>query len=470
MGEKKKKAGGKSPAEKIAKLTARAEELRGKLAEVEAKLAKHGAPAAAAPAPAKVKAKNPVSPFARPFPDLPEVKGVRFAGAAAGVRYAGRKDVMLAEIAPGSAIAGVLTRSSTRSAPIDWCRERLNAMGGKAPKGPYAIVVNSGNANAFTGDNGMKGVESVAEAAAKAIGSKKDAVFIASTGVIGEPLPAEKITAKLDEMAAALSPASARDAADAIMTTDTFPKGSCRSFELEGTPMVISGFAKGSGMIAPDMATMLAFVFTDAPVGQKLLQSMVSEATKISFNSATVDSDTSTSDTLIVAATGKAGGRQILTRRDPRAATVEAALREVLVDLAQQIVRDGEGISKYVSIKVTGATSETAAGIIARSIANSPLVKTAIAGEDPNWGRIVAAIGKSGQMAERDKLSIHFGDILIAEKGWVSPDYREDAGAAYMKGDEIEITVDLGIGQSEATVWTCDLTHRYIDINADYRS
>ena len=452
----------KNPEKRLLKLGEKAEKLRARLAETEAEIA--------ALAPPKTKAKGPVSPFARPFPDLPEIAGVRYASGAAGVRYAGRTDVMLVEIAEGSAVAGVLTRSATRSAPVDWCRARLAAMDESAPKGPLAIVVNSGNANAFTGEAGMKSVEATAAAAAKALGSAPEGVFIASTGVIGEPLPAEKIAAKLGELAAALSPSAGSGAAEAIMTTDTFPKGYGARFDLGGVPCAIAGFAKGSGMIAPDMATMLAFVFTDAPVAQPLLRSVVSAATKTSFNCATVDGDTSTSDTLIVAATGKAGGEPILTRRDPRAAALEAELNAALTDLAIQIVEDGEGITKFVSVKVTGAKSETSAAVVARAIANSPLVKTAIAGEDPNWGRIVMAVGKSGQPAERDLLTIRFGDILVAEKGWRAPGYREEEGAAAMKRDRIEIGVDLGLGSGEALVWTCDLTHRYIDINADYRS
>jgi len=470
--DKKKEGGKAAPGDaktdqpkKLARLQDRADGLRSKLARVEEKIAGLAGPAAPA-----TTAKGPVSPFATPFPDLAPVKGVRLSACEAGIKYKGRKDVMLAEIAAGSAIAGVLTRSSTRSGPIDWCRARLTDLAKKTPKGPFAIVVNSGNANAFTGDAGFKGAEDTAIAAAKAVGGRKEGVFIASTGVIGQPLPVERITAKMDELVANLSEDALPMAAAAIMTTDTFPKGSGRVIDLGGIRVAISGIAKGSGMIAPDMATMLAFVFTDAPVSQRLLQSMVSDATKISFNSATVDSDTSTSDTLLVAATGKAGGKPILSRRDPRAKIFEDALREVLVDLAQQIVRDGEGITKYVAVKVTGAKSDASAAIIARSIANSPLVKTALAGSDPNWGRIVAAIGKSGQPADRDLLSIRFGDILVAEKGWVSPDYTEDAGATYMKQDEIEITTDLGLGTGSAEVWTCDLTHRYIEINADYRS
>lgn len=462
--KKKKASKGDKPGKiakferKIGKLRKRAEQLTGKLGEVDAEIAAMSGDA------------GPVSPFAAPFPDMPEVKGVRLSATEAGVRYKGRADVMLAEVAAGSTVAGVLTKSATRSAPVDWCRKILTAFAKTPPKGKIGIVVNSGNANAFTGAGGMAGVEATAKAAAKAIGGAASRVFIASTGVIGEALPAEKITAKLDDLAKDLSPTAMKPAAEAIMTTDTFPKGAFRQVELDGETVTIAGFAKGSGMIAPDMATMLGFVFTDAGVGQRLLQSMLSTGTEVSFNSATVDSDTSTSDTVLVAATGQAMAKPIATRRDPRAAAFEAALREVLVDLAQLIVRDGEGISKYVSIKVEGAKSDASAGIIARAIANSPLVKTAIAGADPNWGRVVMAVGKSGQPADRDRLSIRFGDITVAENGWVSESYSEEAGAAYMKNEEIEIGVDLGIGSGAAEVWTCDLTHRYIAINADYRS
>ncbi|MEM8752576.1 MAG: bifunctional glutamate N-acetyltransferase/amino-acid acetyltransferase ArgJ [Pseudomonadota bacterium] len=450
-------------AAKIAKLQDRAEKLRGRLAETEAAIADlkgdAAKPAAAGPA---------ASPFAVPFPDLPEVKGVRFAACAAGVRYKGRNDVMLAEIAAGSAMAGVFTKSATRAAPVDWCRARLAEQ--KPPRGPIAVVVNAGNANAFTGDAGMAGVEATARAAAKAVKGAMKGVYVASTGVIGEKLPADKVASALDGLAAALDPGAARDAAEAIMTTDTFPKGAGRTLELDGVPVAISGFAKGSGMIAPDMATMLAFVFTDAPVAPRLLQSMLSEGTKTSFNAATVDGDTSTSDTLLLAATGKAGGAPIANRRDPRAAPLEAALNEVLRDLARQVVMDGEGASKFVTIKVTGAKSDGSAAVVARAVANSPLVKTALAGEDPNWGRIVMAVGKAGEPAERDRLSIRFGDVLVADKGWAAESYREEDAAAYMKRSEIEIAVDLAIGEGAAEVWTCDLTHGYVSINADYRS
>ncbi len=442
----------------LAELKERAEQLRARLARTEAKIA-----VSKGLVPGQ-------SPLATKFPALPEIAGVRFASAAAGVKYKGRLDVMLAEIAEGSAIAGVFTKSATRSAPVDWCKTKLAELKKGTPKGPMAIVVNSGNANAFTGDNGMKGVSATAKAAAAAVGGAQRGVFISSTGVIGEALPADRITEKLAEMAEWLTPGDLPLAAEAIMTTDTFPKGAGKIINLDGVTINIAGIAKGSGMIAPDMATMLGYVFTDAPVSRALLQSMLSRGAKTSFNAATVDSDTSTSDTVLVAATGKAGGKRISSRRDPRAEVFEAALNEILQDLAKQIVRDGEGATKFVTVKVTGAKTDRSAAIIARAIANSPLVKTAIAGEDPNWGRVVMAVGKSGQPANRDKLSIHFGDILVADKGWVAESYTEEAGAAYMQGDEIEIIADLGIAEGGAEVWTCDLTHGYITINADYRS
>ena len=417
------------------------------------------------------KATSPVSPLAPSggFPDLPRIDGVRYAAAEAGVRYAGRLDVMLVEIAAGAAMAGVFTRSSTRAAPVLWCQEKL-AVAGAASDAGFGIVVNSGNANAFTGAHGRKGVEATAAAAAAALGIPADHVFLASTGVIGEPLPAERITAKMAELRDGLDAGAAALAARAIMTTDTFPKGAAAAIDLDGVKVSIAGFAKGSGMIAPDMATMLVFVFTDAAVAPDVLQSMVDRINASTFNCITVDGDTSTSDTLLMAATGRAAMRPIADRGDPRARAFEAALGGVMLDLAHQVVRDGEGATKFVEIRVSGATSKAAARKVGLAIANSPLVKTAIAGEDPNWGRIVMAVGKSGQKADRDRLSIRFGGILVAENGWVSPDYSEAAGAAYMKNDELTIGVDLGVGRSAATVWTCDLTHRYIEINADYRS
>ncbi len=416
---------------------------------------------------------SPVSPLAPAggFPDLPVIDGVRFAAVEAGVRYTGRLDVMLAEIAPGSALAGVFTRSSTRSAPVLWCQEKIAALhGGGAGEGGFAIVVNSGNSNAFTGGVGRSAVTATVEGTAAALGIPVDHVLVASTGVIGEPLPAERITAKLGELVSGLDENGGERAARAIMTTDTFPKGATATVTLDGTEVRVAGFAKGSGMIAPDMATMLAFVFTDAAVDARVLQAMLARGNDATFNCTTVDGDTSTSDSLIVAATGRAAMAPIVAETDPRAAVLEAALTGVLRDLALQVVRDGEGATKFVEIRVAGAADAGDARKVALSIANSPLVKTAIAGEDPNWGRVVMAVGKSGAQADRDRLSIRFGDILVADRGWVSPDYREAEGAAYMKGQELVIGVDLGIGSGEATVWTCDLTHRYIEINADYRS
>ena len=418
------------------------------------------------------KAPSPVSPLAPAggFPDLPRIEGVRYAAAEAGVRYAGRLDVTLVEISAGASMAGVFTRSSTRAAPVLWCQEKLAASGGVSDGAGFGIVVNSGNANAFTGSNGREAVEATANAAANALGIPADHVFPASTGVIGEPLPAERITAKMAELRQGLDAEAASDAARAIMTTDTFPKGAAARVELDGVPVSIAGFAKGSGMIAPDMATMLVFLFTDAAISPDVLQGMVDRVNATTFNCITVDGDTSTSDSLLMTATGKAAMPAITDRGDPRARAFEKALSGVMLDLAHQVVRDGEGATKFVEIRVTGASSKSAARKTGLAIANSPLVKTAIAGEDPNWGRIVMAVGKSGQKADRDRLSIRFGDILVAENGWVSPGYSEAEGAAYMRNASLMIGVDLGVGRSSATVWTCDLTHRYIEINADYRS
>ncbi len=416
----------------------------------------------------------PVSPLAPEggFPALPEIAGVRFAAGEAGVRYGGRLDVMLAEVAPGAAIAGAFTRSATRSAPVLRCEANLAALAADgAGAGGFAILVNSGNANAFTGAAGERAVSETAGAVAAALGVPENHVFTASTGVIGERLPVERITAKVGALAASLDPAGAERAARAIMTTDTFPKGSVARIELGGgAAATIVGFAKGSGMIAPDMATMLVYIFTDAAIDRALLQEMVSATTERTFNRITVDSDTSTSDTLLMAATGKAAMTPITRADDPRARVFAGGLGDVMLDLAHQVVRDGEGASKFVEVTVTGAVDEADAKRVGMAIANSPLVKTAIAGEDPNWGRIVMAVGKSGARADRDLLAIRFGDIRVAEKGEVAPGYREAEAAAYMKRPEIAIRVDLGLGTARATVWTCDLTRGYIDINADYRS
>ncbi|OOY23288.1 bifunctional ornithine acetyltransferase/N-acetylglutamate synthase [Thioclava sediminum] len=410
-----------------------------------------------------------ISPLApAKFPDLPEIAGVEFASAAAGVKYAGRTDVMLARIAPGASIAGVFTTSSTRAACVLDCQEKL-AMRAPAETGA-AIIVNSGNANAFTGKSGQESVDKVTGAVAEALDMPISRVFSSSTGVIGEPLPHDKIVAVIDGLTQRLSPAGIEDAARAIMTTDTYPKGAFAEVQGEGGKIKIAGIAKGSGMIAPNMATMLVYIFTDAKITPSRLQKMLSRQVDDTFNAITVDSDTSTSDALIVAATGKSDAAEIADLRSEPAKAFEAGLREVMMDLAHQVVKDGEGATKFVEIRVTRARSNEDAHKIAMSIANSPLVKTAIAGEDANWGRVVAAVGKSGAEADRDKLKISFGDMVVAEKGWRVPDYSEEAASAYMKNDELVIGVDLGLGRASKSVWTCDLTHRYIDINADYRS
>ncbi|ABF65647.1 glutamate N-acetyltransferase / N-acetylglutamate synthase [Ruegeria sp. TM1040] len=407
---------------------------------------------------AKSLPRSPLAPAA--FPDLPEIGGLRFAATAAGVRYQGRTDVMLAVMDPGTSVAGVFTRSATRSAPVLDCQAKL----GSNPEHGTAILVNSGNSNAFTGHYGQTSVAEITSAVAATTGLPQDRVFTASTGVIGEPLPHERILTKLDELNGALSGSAIKDAAEAIMTTDTFPKGAATTITIDGKPVQIAGIAKGSGMIAPDMATMLVYIFTDAAYDQDKLQALLSAQNETSFNCITVDSDTSTSDSLMLCATGASG----VDATDNEA--FGEALREVMLDLAHQVVRDGEGATKFVEIQITGAANDAEAKVHGLAIANSPLVKTAIAGEDPNWGRVVMAIGKSGAQADRDRLSISFGDVLVAEKGWVAPSYKEDLGAAEMKKDEITLKVDLGIGTGVATVWTCDLTHQYITINADYRS
>tara|TARA_Y100000815_G_scaffold154536_1_gene140290 strand:- start:204 stop:1439 length:1236 start_codon:yes stop_codon:yes gene_type:complete len=409
----------------------------------------------------KTLAVSPLAPAS--FPELPVISGVRFASAEAGVRYKNRTDVMLAVLAPGSTVAGVFTRSATRSAPVLDCQSKLAAGGGASDAGA-AILVNSGNSNAFTGARGQTSVAELCMAVEKATGVPQSRIFTASTGVIGEPLPHERIVAKLDELTGNLSEDAIKGSARAIMTTDTFPKGACKSVTIDGKTVQIAGIAKGSGMIAPDMATMLVYIFTDAVVEQGALQSMLSSLTDRTFNCITVDSDTSTSDSLMLAATGASGVDA------SNSDAFRTALSDVMLDLAHQVVRDGEGATKFVEIRVTGAASDSDAKVHGLAIANSPLVKTAIAGEDPNWGRVVMAIGKSGAAADRDLLSIWFGDVLVAEKGWVSSDYKEADGAAHMKGQDLVIRVDLGLGDGASTVWTCDLTHGYIDINADYRS
>ncbi|MEM1272451.1 MAG: bifunctional glutamate N-acetyltransferase/amino-acid acetyltransferase ArgJ [Pseudomonadota bacterium] len=409
---------------------------------------------------------SPLAPLT--FPELPPVSGVRFATAAAGIKSLGRDDVMLAACDPGTVVAGVFTRSSTRSAPVRDCETKLAALDG--PGAGLAFVVNSGNANAFTGKAGDGTVKKVCKAAAKALKIKAGRVFTASTGVIGEPLPPEKITEVIAAMSAGLDENGAKAAARAIMTTDTFAKGAAVQGKIGGKPVRLVGIAKGSGMIAPDMATMLSFLFTDAALTPPVAQQLLGAAMARSFNAITVDGDTSTSDTVMLAATARAGNAPIADARSKAGRAFSVMLEAVAQDLALQIVRDGEGATKLVEIRVINARNDTDADKVARSIANSPLVKTAIAGEDPNWGRVVMAVGKSGAEADRDTLSIRFGDILVAENGWRAKSYDEADGAAYMRGDELVLTVDLGLGKGAATVWTCDMTHGYISINADYRS
>lgn len=410
---------------------------------------------------------SPVSPLApKTHPVLPEIVGVRLATAAAGIRYRGRTDVLYVGLDAGTTVAGVFTRSKCPSAPVDWCRAAL--AGGTA----RALVVNSGNANAFTGAKGADAVALTADIAARAASCLPAQVFVASTGVIGEPLDATKFEGVLDACATKADggPAAWRAAAEAIMTTDTFPKLATRTVAIDGVAVTLNGIAKGAGMIQPDMATMLAFVFTDAAVAAPALQAMLASATERSFNCVTVDGDTSTSDTLIAFATGKAGNAPVERADDPRAEAFAAALEDLLVDLAQLVAKDGEGARKFVTVRVTGAVDDASARRVAFSIANSPLVKTAIAGEDANWGRVVMAVGKAGEPADRDRLSIAFGAIRVAREGARDPDYSEEATSAYMRGEDIVVGVDLGLGAGAARVWTCDLTKAYVEINGDYRS
>jgi len=401
------------------------------------------------------------SPFApAAFPKLPPLRGFMMATAEAGVKYRGRTDLWVLRCDPSTQIAGVFTQNRCPGAPVDWSRKALSA---KAD-GPRLVVVNSGTANVFSGQAGRDAVVETAQGAAKAFGGTAESVQIASTGVIGVALEAEKLTAQFGEMAERLTGDGWEAAARAIMTTDTYPKGASRTADIGGTNVTINGIAKGSGMIAPDMATMLAYIATDAAVDKDTLQTLLGELTGPTFNSVTVDSDTSTSDTLLLLASGAA------ENPDADLGDFRRALHEIMFDLSQQIVRDGEGISKLITVRVTGAVSDASAHVVAQSVANSPLVKTAVAGEDANWGRIIMAVGKAGEPAERDTLTIHIGPHCLASNGQPDALYREEMGEAYMKGAEIEFTIDLGLGDGAATVYTCDLTHAYIDINADYRS
>jgi len=411
----------------------------------------------------------PVSPLApASFPEMPHVRGVRLGTAATAMKYVGRDDLMLAELPSGASVAGVFTKSKTASAPVDWCRKALS--GGEA----LGLLVNAGNANAFTGQAGIQSVEACVEAVADLLSCRPSRVFVASTGVIGETLPHDRIVEELAAIRQGMTdsgPANWADAAGAIMTTDTFPKGATRTARVGDAEVTLAGIAKGSGMIAPDMATMLSFIFTDARLPADVLQALLADAVDSSFNAITVDSDTSTSDTVLLFATGMASGQpEADGADDPALADFKAKLGEVTTDLAQQIVRDGEGASKFIAITVTGAESEAAARRIGLSIGNSPLVKTAVAGEDANWGRIVMAVGKAGERADRDRMAITVGGVTIARDGAAVDGYDETPVAEHMKGADIDIRVDVGVGDGAATVWTCDLTHGYISINADYRS
>jgi len=410
----------------------------------------------------------PVSPLApTSVPDMPAIPGVKLATAAAGIKYANRTDVLLALLDPGTVAAGVFTQSKCPSAPVEWCRDNL-----KIAK-PRALVVNSGNANAFTGKTGRQACKFTAEFAARAIGCKPKDVFLASTGVIGEPLNAKAFDGVMEGLVAAGKEEFWHDAAKAIMTTDTFPKMATAKTSIGKAAVTINGIAKGAGMIAPDMATMLSFVFTDAPVSAPVLQKLLSEGVKVSFNAVTIDGDTSTSDTLMAFATGAAakhGAPKISKPNDPRMRGFKQAFNMVLCDLAEQVARDGEGARKLVEIKVEGAVSDKSARRIAMSIANSPLVKTAIAGEDANWGRVVMAVGKAGEPADRDKLSIWFGGIRVAHKGARDPDYDEAKVSEAMKSPNIALRVNIGLAKGKDRVLTCDLTKEYVAINGDYRS
>ena len=405
-----------------------------------------------------------VSPLAVPMPELPPLAGVRLNAAEAGIRDKGRTDVVMMEVPNGSTVAGVFTPNKCPGAPVDWCRASLK--GGKA----RMVVVNAGNANVFTGKAGREACAATAEAAAKLAGCPAKQVFVASTGVIGEVLPHEKLVAALPGLQKGLSEDGWEAAARGIMTTDTFPKAATRVAMIGETEVRISGIAKGSGMIAPDMATMLCFIFTDAKIPAAALQGLLKKGCDTSFNCTTVDSDTSTSDTVLLIATGQTKHPRVPAEGGRVLADFAAKLNDLLLDLALQVTRDGEGAQKLVRIDVTGATTARSAKKIGMAVANSPLVKTAIAGEDANWGRIVMAVGKAGEPADRDKLSIGVGGVWMAKDGGVIPGYDETPVVAHMKGREIDITIDLGLGRGKATVWTCDLTHGYIDINGSYRS
>ena len=411
-----------------------------------------------------------ISPLApKHVPDMPAIDGVRLATAEAGIRYAGRTDVLLVLFDDGTTTAGVFTKSKCPSAPVEWCRAHLQA--GKSAKNvARALVVNSGNANAFTGKSGRAATELTAGIAAKAVGCKPQETFLASTGVIGEPLDASKFAPVMQGLAARARPGDFLAAAKAIMTTDTFPKVATATARIGTTTVTVNGIAKGAGMIAPDMATMLSFVFTDAAIAPAALQALLKDGVADTFNAVTIDGDTSTSDTLMIFATGKAGNARVVRATDLKLKDFKRALQAVLANLAEQVARDGEGARKLVEIVVEGAVSKPSARRIAMSIANSPLVKTAIAGEDANWGRVVMAVGKAGEPADRDRLSIWFNGIRVAHRGARDPAYDEAEVSAAMKQPEISLKVAIGLGKGRDRVLTCDLTKEYVAINGDYRS
>ena len=404
---------------------------------------------------------SPLAPAA--FPAMPDIKGVTLSTAASGMKYTGRDDMLLMRLDGSGSIAAVFTKSDTAAAPVQWCRQQLGAGGGAR-----AILVNAGNANAFTGDGGMAAVTACCEGVAAKLGCAAGEVLTASTGVIGEPLDSAVLAARFDDLAS--GSADWQAAAQAILTTDTFVKGASATAAIAGTDVQIAGIAKGSGMIAPNMATMLAFIATDVALPQPVLAALLADATDRSFNAITVDSDTSTNDSVYLMASGAAANAEVAAADDPALDSFRDALDRVMQDLARQIVRDGEGATKFITIAVTGAANDRAAHGIGMSIANSPLVKTAIAGEDANWGRIVMAVGKSGAGIDQSRLDISMGGVLIAAAGARLDDYDEAPVAAHMKGEEIDIAVKVGDGAGAARVWTCDLTHGYISINADYRS
>ncbi len=408
--------------------------------------------------------KSPLAP--KSFPKLKAVPGIVMGVASTG-HYNGRVNLLLASFAEETTAAGVFTLSKCPSAPVNWSKEQLLNNGGTA----RALVVNAGNSNAFTGFRGDEEAQKTAKAAAKAIGCDQQEVMLASTGVIGEVLDTTPICNLLPSLYANSSEIITEETALSICTTDTYPKGASCTAIIDGQEVTLSGFAKGSGMIAPNMATMLGFIFTNAAISGAVLTDILRESVDVSFNSITVDSDTSTSDTVFIFASGKNANPDMITdAADPRLNDFKEKLSAICLDLAHQIVRDGEGASKFVTIEVKGAENDHAAKVIAMSIANSPLMKTAIAGEDPNWGRIIMAIGKAGEQANRDKISIWIGKQHVAQNGLVLPQYEETVAADHMKGQEVSFTVDVGISNGASTVWTCDLTHGYISINADYRS